>query len=54
MSQCVSSSVAVAYPSSDGRPMVENDAQRAAILYAMGAMFRERACAAGAGLGDRS
>lgn len=53
MSQRVSSSVAVEYPSSDGGPMAENEAQRAAIVYAMEAMFHERARATGAGPGDR-
>ena len=30
--------VAVEYPSGDGKPMAENDAQRAAILYGIGAL----------------
>ena len=38
MSQSVSSSAAVEYPSSDGKPMAENDAQRAAIMYVIGAL----------------
>jgi len=38
MSQRVPPSVPVEYPSSDGRPMAENDAQRAAIMYAIGAL----------------
>ena len=29
---------AVDYPSSDGKPMADNDWQRAAILYALGAL----------------
>ena len=28
------------YPSSDGRPMAENDAQRNAIMYGIGALAR--------------
>ena len=38
--------VAVEYPDSDGKPMAENDWQRAAIVYAIGALeswFEERA-----------
>ena len=38
MSQFVLSPVAVEYPCSDGKPMAENDAQRAAIMYAIGAL----------------
>ena len=38
MSQRVPPSAQVEYPSSDGRPMAENDAQRAAIMYAIGAL----------------
>ena len=38
MSQRVPPPVPVEYPSSDGRPMAENDAQRAAIMYAIGAL----------------
>ena len=38
MSQSVLSPVAVEYPSSDGKPMAENDAQRFAILYMIGAL----------------
>ena len=32
------SRAAVEYPSSDGKPLAENDAQLAAILYAIGAL----------------
>ena len=32
--------VPVHYPSSDGKPMAENDAQRAAIMYGVGALTR--------------
>ena len=38
MSQRVPPPAAVEYPSSDGKPMAENDAQRAAIMYAIGAL----------------
>ena len=38
MSQRVPPPARVEYPSSDGRPMAENDAQRAAIMYAIGAL----------------
>ena len=38
MSQRVLPPARVEYPSSDGRPMAENDAQRAAIMYAIGAL----------------
>ena len=38
MSQRVQPPVPVDYPSSDGKPMAENDAQRAAIMYAIGAL----------------
>ena len=38
MSQSVLSPVAVEYPSSDGKPMAENDAQRSAMFYLIGAL----------------
>ena len=38
MNQSVPSPVPVEYPSSDGKPMAENDAQRFAILYMIGAL----------------
>ncbi len=38
MSQSIFPPAAVDYPSSDGKPMAENDAQLAAILYAVGAL----------------
>jgi len=38
MSKIVPSPGAVEYPSSDGKPMAENDAQRAAIMYAIGTL----------------
>ena len=38
MSRNFPSPPAVEYPSSDGKPMAENDAQRAAIMYAIGAL----------------
>ena len=38
MNQSVPSPVTVEYPSSDGKPMAENDAQRFAILYMIGAL----------------
>ena len=38
MSQAVLSPPAVEYPSSDGKPMADNDAQRAAIMYAIGTL----------------
>ena len=38
MSQRVPPPARVEYPSSDGRPMAENDAQRAAIMYAIGVL----------------
>ena len=38
MSQSVLSPVAVEYPSSDGKPMAENDAQRSAMSYMIGAL----------------
>ena len=38
MSQAALSPPAVEYPSSDGKPMADNDAQRAAIMYAIGAL----------------
>ena len=38
MSQSVPSPATVEYPSSDGKPMAENDAQRVAIMYAIGAL----------------
>ena len=38
MSQSVLSPVAVEYPSSDGKPMAENDAQRNAMFYMIGAL----------------
>ena len=33
---------AIDYPSSDGKPLAENDAQLHAILYAFGALLRKR------------
>ena len=38
MRQRVPPPAAVEYPSSDGKPMAENDAQRAAIMYAIGSL----------------
>ena len=38
MSQRVQPPVPVDYPSSDGKSIAENDAQRAAIMYAIGAL----------------
>jgi len=38
MSQAVLSPAAIEYPCSDGNPMAENDAQRDAIMYAIGAL----------------
>ena len=38
MSHFILPPAAVDYPSSDGRPLAENDAQLAAILYAVGAL----------------
>ena len=38
MNPSVPPSVPIEYPSSDGKPMAENDAQRAAIMYAIGAL----------------
>ena len=45
MSQSILPPAAVDYPSSDGKPLAENDAQLHAILYAVGALwlyYRER------------
>ena len=38
MSQSILPPAAVDYPSSDGKPMAENDAQLVAILYAIGVL----------------
>ena len=38
MRQAVPSPAAVEYPCSDGKPMAENDAQRAAIMYVIGVL----------------
>ena len=38
MSSSIFSPAAVEYPSSDGKPMAENDAQRIAIMYAIGSL----------------
>ena len=38
MSSSILSPAAVEYPSSDGKPMADNDAQRAAIMYAIGSL----------------
>ena len=38
MSRRVLPSAAVDYPTSDGKPLAENDAQARAILYAFGAL----------------
>ena len=38
MSQSILPPAAVDYPSSDGKPLAENDAQLHAILYAVGAL----------------
>ena len=38
MSRTILPSVAIEYPSGDGKPMAENDAQLAAILYGIGAL----------------
>ena len=46
MNRPVPSPAAVEYPDSDGKPMAENDAQRAAIMYGIGALeiwFADRA-----------
>ena len=40
MSRPASAAVPIRYPSSDGKPMAENDAQRSAILYGIGALMR--------------
>ncbi|MCY4511741.1 MAG: Uma2 family endonuclease, partial [Acidobacteria bacterium] len=45
MTRHAPAAVPIHYPSSDGRPMAENDAQRNAIMYAVGALtrhFRDR------------
>ena len=45
MIQPAPAAVPIHYPSSDGKPMAENDAQRSAIMYGIGALmrhFRER------------
>ena len=45
MSRSIVPSAAVEYPSGDGKPMAENDAQLAAILYGIGALrvyYRDR------------
>ena len=45
MNRPAQAAVPIHYPSSDGRPMAENDAQRSAIMYGIGALgryFRER------------
>lgn len=54
MSQRVPPSVPIEYPNSDGRPMAENDVQRAAIMYAIAAMSHESSGAPGFRRGDRS
>ena len=46
MNRPVPSPAAIEYPDSDGKPMAENDAQRAAIMYGIGALeiwFADRA-----------
>ena len=40
MVQPAPAAVPIDYPSSDGRPMAENDAQRSAIMYGIGALAR--------------
>ncbi len=52
MSSSILSPAAVEYPSSDGRPMAENDAQCIAIMYAIGSLgihfaHRPDVCVAG-------
>ena len=45
MSRPAPAAVPIHYPSSDGKPMAENDAQRSAIMYGIGALtrhFRDR------------
>ena len=45
MSRSILPPVAIEYPSGDGKPMAENDAQLAAMLYAIGALrvyYRDR------------
>ena len=45
MNRPAPAAVPIHYPSSDGRPMAENDAQRSAIMYGIGALtrhFRDR------------
>ncbi len=38
MNQAVPFPAAVEYPSSDGKPMAENHAERAAVMYALGTL----------------
>ncbi len=40
MNRPAPAAVPIHYPSSDGRPMAENDAQRSAIMYGIGALTR--------------
>ena len=40
MSRPAPAAVPIRYPSSDGKPMAENDAQRSAIMYGIGALMR--------------
>ena len=40
MSRPAPAAVPIHYPSSDGKPMAENDAQRSAIMYGIGALMR--------------
>ena len=40
MIQPVPAAAPIHYPSSDGKPMAENDAQRNAIMYGIGALAR--------------
>ena len=45
MSRPAPAAVPIRYPSSDGKPMAENDAQRSAIMYGISALarhFRDR------------
>ena len=46
MSRSISTPIAIEYPSGDGKPMAENDAQLLAMHYAIGALwvrYRDRA-----------
>ena len=45
MSRIILPPAAIEYPSGDGKPMAENGAQLAAILYGIGALRREEVAA---------